>query len=194
MQTRFLVISALVATLSLQGCVALALGTGAAVTAKASTDPRSLGKQVDDTILDSRLGMALDDNHLIFSGARIGVSSYHGNVLLFGQAKNQQQIHKAAEIALNTKGVNKVYNQIRLGPRVGAATLANDAWITTKVKSQLIANKATKARDIKVVTENSEVFLMGIVTPAEGKEAARVASKVAGVKQVINAFIYTNGK
>lgn len=192
MKKRLLLVPAIVAAILLQGCVAVAVGTGAAVAAKAATDPRSIGKQVDDTTLDSRIGLALDNNRLIFSGARIGVTAYQGAVLLTGQAKNREQIQKAGEIALSTKGVSKVYNQIRLGPRIKATTLANDAWITAKVKSRLIANNQTKARNIKVVTENSEVFLMGILTRDEAKRASKIASDVAGVREVISAFIYVN--
>lgn len=179
----------IVYTLLLQGCLAVAVGTGA-LAAKAVSDPRSIGKQVDDTTLHSRIGIALDNNRLAFVGARIVATVYQGTVLLIGQAKSQSQIDKADKIALSTVGVKEVYNQIRLAPRIGATTLANDAWITTKVKSQLIANSDIKARNIKVVTENSEVFLMGILTRSEAKLAAQIAGKVAGVPVVIKAFDY----
>lgn len=179
----------IVYTLSLQGCLAVAVGTGA-LAAKAVSDPRTIGKQVDDTTLHSRIGIGLDNNRLAFVGARIVATVYQGRVLLIGQARSQSQIDKAHEIALSTVGVREVYNQIRLAPRIGAATLANDAWITAKVKSQLIANSDIKARNIKVVTENSEVFLMGILTRSEAKLAAHIAGKVAGVPVVIKVFDY----
>lgn len=179
----------IVYTLLLQGCLAVAVGTGA-LAAKAVSDPRSLGKQVDDTTVHSRIGIALDNNRLTFVGARIVATVYQGTVLLIGQAKSQSQVDKAHKIALSIVGVKEVYNQIRLAPRIGAATLANDAWITAKVKSQLIANSDIKARNIKVVTENSEVFLMGILTRSEAKLAAQIAGKVAGVPVVIKVFDY----
>lgn len=180
------------AALMLQGCVAAVIGLGAG-TAKVATDPRTAGTQVDDTTLDSRISMKLKDEAEaeFFKDSRILASSYNGNVLLIGQATSQNVIDRAAAITQNVDGVNKLYNQIRLGDKANALTVADDSWITTKVKAALVANKETKARDIKVITEDGEVFLLGIVTPAEGKLAADIASKVSGVKLVTTIFTYT---
>ncbi|OCG19908.1 MULTISPECIES: division/outer membrane stress-associated lipid-binding lipoprotein [unclassified Gilliamella] len=175
--------------LTLQGCVAAVIGAGAGATAKVATDPRTAGTQVDDTTLNSRMGMKIKNHGPTFIGSRILSSVYNGNILLTGQA-NSQQIEKAENLAYQVEGVKKVYNQIRIGQPVSAGTVTNDTWITTKVKSQFILDAKTKARNIKVVTENSEVFLIGIVTPEEGKTAAEIASKVNGVKKVITLFTY----
>ncbi|MCX8649874.1 divisome-associated lipoprotein YraP [Gilliamella sp. B2776] len=177
--------------LMLQGCITAAvIGAGATATAKVAADPRTTGTQVDDTTLNSRMGIKLKNNSPQFIGARIVTSTYGGDILLTGQA-NSGQIEKAESLAYEVEGVKKVYNQIRLGKPVSAGTITNDAWITTKVKSQLIMNAKTKARNIKVVTENSEVFLIGIVTSEDGKAAAQLASKVNGVKKVITLFTYS---
>lgn len=175
----------------LQGCVAALIGAGAGTTAKVATDPRTAGKQVDDTTLDSRISMKFRENANDFIGSRIIATSYNGSVLLTGQA-NSEQSAKAESLAGEIEGINKIFNQIRSGDPVGPTTITNDAWITTKVKSQLVANADTKARNIKVVTENSEVFLMGIVTAEDGKAAAEVASKVYGVQRVTTVFNYIN--
>lgn len=192
MKNKVLVVLTIVSALLLQGCVAFALGTGAAVTAKAVSDPRTVGNQVDDTTLDSRVGIAIENNRAALTGSRIVATAYHGAVLLTGQATSKAQIQRVNTIVLNTAGVQKVYNQIRVGPKIGAGTLANDTWITTKVKSQLIANSQTKARNIKIVTENSEVFLLGMVTRSEAQRVTETAGKVAGVKLVVTAFKLTD--
>ena len=177
--------------LMLQGCITAAIiGAGATATAKVATDPRTAGTQVDDTTLNSRMGMKLKNNGPQFIGARIVSSTYGGDIILTGQA-NSEQIEKAESLAYEVEGVKKVYNQIRVSQPVGSGTITNDSWITTKVKSQLILNAKTKARNIKVVTENSEVFLIGIVTSEEGKAAAQLASQVDGVKKVITLFTYS---
>ncbi|XKM13768.1 division/outer membrane stress-associated lipid-binding lipoprotein [Orbaceae bacterium ac157xtp] len=176
--------------LILQGCVVAVVGAGAGVT-KVASDPRSTGTQVDDTTLNSRVSTRLK-NEPELKGYRIIATAYNGNILLTGQAANQSIISKAVSIVQDVEGVNKVYNQIRIADKVSAGTMSNDAWITTKVKSNLIANKQTKARDIKVITENSEVFLIGIVTYEEGQLAAQVASKVSGVTVVNTIFTYTD--
>ncbi|MDF7670973.1 division/outer membrane stress-associated lipid-binding lipoprotein [Orbaceae bacterium ESL0721] len=181
--------------LMLQGCVAAAIiGAGAGTTAKVATDPRTTGTQVDDNTLNSRVNSKLKEGDDIFSGARIVATAYNGNILLTGQA-NSVQSAKAESLVSEVDGVHKIYNQIRSGAPVGVGTITNDAWITTKVKSQLVTNTDTKARNIKVVTENSEVFLIGIVADEkEGKAAADVASRVAGVKRVVTAFTFENSR
>jgi Predicted periplasmic or secreted lipoprotein len=186
-----LVVMLMSSAFMLQGCVAAVIGVGAGATAKVATDPRTTGAQVDDTTLNSRINAKLKEYSTDFVGARISASTYNGNALLTGQA-NSQQSAKAVDLTRKVEGVKKVFNQIRLGQPIGSGAITNDAWITTKVKSQLILNSQSKARNIKVVTENSEVFLIGIVTPLEGKLAADIASKVNGVRKVITLFTYTD--
>ncbi|MCT6876439.1 division/outer membrane stress-associated lipid-binding lipoprotein [Frischella perrara] len=175
--------------LMLQGCVAAVIGAGAGV-AKIASDPRTAGKQVDDTAIDSKISLKIKNETDYFKGSRIVVSSYNGNVLLIGQASSQSVIDRVVELANGVDSVEKIYNQIRIGNIISAGTMTNDAWITTNIKTKLIANKNTKARDIKVITENGEVFLLGIVTRDEGYTAGDIASRVSGVKLVTKIFTY----
>ncbi|WP_392560662.1 division/outer membrane stress-associated lipid-binding lipoprotein [Orbus mooreae] len=188
---KIVLIAAIISSsVMLQGCVAAVVGMGAGAT-KVATDPRTTGTQVDDTTLDSKIGIKLKDEGDYFKGSRVVASSYNGNVLLTGQAASQAVIDKAVSIVESVDGVKKLYNQMRISDTVGALTITDDAWITTKVKSALVANKDTKARDIKVITENGEVFLLGIVTPTDGRLAADIASKVSGVRLVTTIFTYS---
>ena len=175
--------------LMLQGCVAAVIGAGAGV-AKIASDPRTAGKQVDDTAIDSKISLKIKNESDYFKGSRIVVSSYNGNVLLIGQASSQSVIDRVVELANGVDSVEKIYNQIRIGNIISAGTMTNDAWITTNIKTKLIANKNTKARDIKVITENGEVFLLGIVTRDEGYTDGDIASRVSGVKLVTKIFTY----
>lgn len=178
-------------TLLLQGCVgAVLVGTTAAVATKAATDPRTVGTQVDDNTLALRVSNAIAKNEQIQKQARIVTTVYQGKVLLTGQAPDPALAEQAKKIAMGVAGVKEVYNEVRKGEPVGLGTASNDTWLTTKVRSALLANDQIKSTRIKVNTENGEVFLLGIVTPQEGQIAARLASKVSGVKRVITAFSY----
>ncbi|WP_392561509.1 division/outer membrane stress-associated lipid-binding lipoprotein [Orbus sturtevantii] len=191
MKKVVLIAMVITGSLILQGCVAAFLGAGAGV-AKVATDPRTTGTQVDDTTLDSRISVRLKDESDYFKGSRIVASAYDGNVLLIGQAKSQAVIDRAFELVQSVDGVKKIYNKIQVGKIISAGAMTDDAWITTKVKSSLIANKQTKARDIKVITEDGQVFLIGMVTAEDGRLAADIASKVSGVKLVTTIFTYIN--
>ncbi|MGL4920503.1 MAG: BON domain-containing protein, partial [Plesiomonas shigelloides] len=71
-------------------------------------------------------------------------------------------------------------------------TISNDTWITTKVRSQLLGSDKVKASNVKVTTENGEVFLIGKLTRAEADAATNIARNVSGVKRVVKVFDYVN--
>lgn len=176
--------------LMLQGCGgALVVGI-AAVTAKTATDPRTVGTQVDDGILEARVANALAKDQQLKKDARIVNTAYQGKVLLTGQAPTPELAERAKQITLGVDGATEVYNEIRQGQPVSLGRASMDTWITSKIRSQLLASAAVKSSNVKVTTENGEVFLLGLLTNAEGKAAAEVASKVNGVEYVTTAFTY----
>ena len=177
----------------LQGCVAAAIG-GAAVAGatKVATDPRSMGTQLDDETLESRVNSAIKKDQQIKSEARISVTAYSGRVLLTGQVPNENLREVASSLAKGVQNVNDVYNEVRVGPKVDFAQISKDSWITSQIKSKMLVDSKVKTSDVKVVTENNEVFLMGNVTKDQGNAAAEIARNVAGVTKVIKVFNYLN--
>ena len=177
----------------LQGCVAAAIG-GAAVAGatKVATDPRSMGTQLDDETLESRVNSAIKKDQQIKSEARISVTAYSGRVLLTGQVPNENLREVASSLAKGVQNVNDVYNEVRVGPKVDFAQISKDSWITSQIKSKMLVDSKVKTSDVKVVTENNEVFLMGNVTQDQGNAAAEIARNVAGVTKVIKVFNYLN--
>lgn len=183
-------LAVLISALLLQGCIAAAVVGSAAVATKTATDPRSMGTQVDDGTLELRVNTALSKDADIKKNARVNVTAYQGKVLLTGQAPNSELIAKAKQIAVGTDGVLEVYNEIRSGTPIGLSVASSDTWITTKIRSQLLASDQVKSSNVKVTTENGEVFLLGLVTPTEGKATADMASRISGVKHVTTAFTF----
>ncbi|CUX96256.1 Osmotically-inducible protein Y precursor [Candidatus Gullanella endobia] len=176
-------------TLILQGCVsAVVIGTAAFAT-KTATDPRTLGKQVDDNILEIRIKNMLSKNQKL-KNTRISNITYQGKVLLIGQAPTLKLIKYAKQIVMSVNDVTEVYNEIRQSQPISLKHTFIDTWITTKIRFHFLISDIVKSSNIKISTENGEVFLLGIVTDVEGKTAAALSSKVNGVKHVITAFTY----
>ena len=167
----------LLSALLLQGCVAAAVVGTAAVGTKAATDPRTVGTQVDDSTLELRVNSALSKDEQIKKQARINVTAYQGKVLLTGQSPTPDLSARAKQIAMGVEGTTEVFNEVRQGQPIGLGTASSDTWITTKVRSQLLSTDQVKSSNVKVTTENSEVFLMGLVTDREGRAAADIASR-----------------
>ncbi|MGP2665283.1 division/outer membrane stress-associated lipid-binding lipoprotein [Serratia nevei] len=176
--------------LLLQGCIAGVVVGSAAVATKTATDPRSVGTQVDDGTLEARVESALSKDQQLKKDARVVATAYQGKVLLTGQSPNADLTTRAKQIAMGVEGTTEVYNEIRQGTPVSLSTASSDTWITTKVRSQLLTSDTVKSSNVKVTTENGEVFLLGLVTQQEGQSAAQIASQVSGVKHVTTAFTY----
>lgn len=179
----------LLAAFMLQGCVgAMVIGT-AVVTTKTVADSRTLGTQIDDGMLEVRVANALAKDHKVQKEARIANTVYQGKVLLTGQAPTSTLAEIAKQLTMGVDGVTEVYNEIRQGQPVSLKCLLTDTWITTKIRSKLLI-RAVNLSNLKITTENGEVFLWGLVTNADGKASAAIASKVKGVKYVTAVFNY----
>jgi len=174
--------------LFLQGCVgAVVIGT-AAVATKTATDPRTTGTQVDDTTLEMRVSNAIAKDTQLQHKTRITTVAYQGQVLLIGQSPNGELSAKAQSIAADVDGVTGIYNEIRLGQPVGVTRISQDTWLTTKIRSKLLTSNQVKSTNVKVITENGEVFLLGVVTDEQAKSAAAIASQTDGVQKVTTVF------
>ncbi|OOF69655.1 division/outer membrane stress-associated lipid-binding lipoprotein [Rodentibacter caecimuris] len=175
----------------LQGCVAALIGGGAAAT-KIGTDPRTIGTQVDDETLEFKVENAIEKDEQIKSEARINAISYSGRILLIGQVPSESTKETAESLARGVNGVTDIYNELRVSPKISIGQITKDSWITTQVKSKMLIHDQVKTTDVKVITENGEVFLLGNLTQNQGDAAAQVASKISGVVKVIKVFKYIN--
>ncbi|HAS13766.1 MAG TPA: osmotically-inducible protein OsmY [Idiomarina abyssalis] len=172
--------------LALQGCAAVAVGA-AAVGISSATDPRTIGTQVDDQTIEMKTNAKLGNDEQL-EDSRVIAVSYDTNVLLIGQVPSESLKRRAEDVIRDTNGINKIFNQLRIGSKASATVRAGDSWITSKVKLKFANNKSIDATNIKVVTENGEVFLLGHVSQAEAEAAVEIARNVDGVGRVIKAL------
>ncbi|WP_371188088.1 BON domain-containing protein [Thalassotalea maritima] len=175
-------------TLSLlQGCaVALVAGVGAG--AASINDRRTIGAQVDDQAIEVKAYALLADKKLVTDATRVQVTSLNGTVLMVGQAPSEQVRRQIQDTVKGILGIKKIHNQIRVAQKTGLGTRTNDTWLTTKVKTELLASDKIDGTAIKVVTEDSEVFLMGLVNNKEANIAVDIVRNINGVARVYKAF------
>ena len=95
---------------------------------------------------------------------------------------------QAEQLVRGQPGVQKTWNYLVVAPASPLSVRSNDTWITSKVRARMLDGQGFSPNAVKVVTERGVVYLLGLVTPAEGDAAARVASETAGVTQVITVF------
>jgi osmotically-inducible protein OsmY len=173
----------------LQGCAAaavIAVVGGASV----ATDKRTLGKQIDDQRIELVAHNQLAKMPEVNEHTNIQVVSVNGSVLAVGQAPNTQLRDVVMKTLSNINGVLKVHNQIRIGNIISTTTKSNDLWLTSKVKAALLTDKKVNVKDVKVVTENGEVFMMGLLSEDQANIAVDVARHISGVSRVYKMFEY----
>ncbi len=187
-KAKSLVAILLIAT-TLQGC---AVATVVAVTAGATmvADRRSFSKQIDDHRIEFTAYNELAKQKSITQNSNVHVVSVNGSVLVFGQAPNTYLSDLAIKTIQDLPDIVVIHNQIRIGSNIAVSTQSNDAWLTSKIKSAILASDEVNSKDIKVVTENSEVFLLGLVTKEEAEVVVEITRNISGVNRVFKAFEY----
>ncbi|MEZ8697695.1 BON domain-containing protein [Vibrio lentus] len=184
----FKLISVSLLTLSLSGCAGIFIA-GAATTANLVTDTRTTKEIWNDNNIEFEVA-AITNKQPYRGNVRITASSYRGSVVLMGQATTDSERRTFENQAKDVAGVESIHNQVRVKEPLTISAISNDSWITTKVKSALLANADLNGIKVKVITEDSEVFLLGLVSREHADIATEVARNVSGVKQVIRAFEY----
>ncbi|WP_373949760.1 BON domain-containing protein [Vibrio pomeroyi] len=184
----FKLISVSLLTLSLSGCAGIFIA-GAATTANLVTDTRTTKEIWNDNNIEFEVA-AITNKQPYRGNVRITASSYRGSVVLMGQATTDAERRAFESQAKDVAGVKSIHNQVRVKQPLSISAISNDSWITTKVKSALLANAELNGIKVKVITEDSEVFLLGLVSREHADIATEVARNVSGVKQVIRAFEY----
>jgi osmotically-inducible protein OsmY len=175
----------------LTGCVSI---VGATTSKPIEPDPnrRTVGTMIDDSQLETIAAVNINKTHPDLKNAPITVTSFNQVVLLTGQVKNAQLRELAGSTVAKINHVRQVHNELQIQAPTSFLANTNDAWLTSKVKSKLAANKRVRATRVKVLTENGVVYLMGLVPQAEAKRAAEIASATSGVQKVVLAVEYTD--
>jgi len=185
----YILLAIITITLS-AGCVAPVLVAGAAGGASVAHDKRSNQTMIDDEIIETKAKDAIYANAKMAKRVHINVTSFNRVVLLTGEALSRATRDEVVNIVRHLDKVRRVHNEIHVADLTGLSSRTRDTWITSKIKTQMIATKGFDATRIKVVTENGNVFLMGLVTKEIGNQAATIARNISGVKRVVKVFEY----
>jgi len=188
--TVYVALCAFAATLTLAGCAAVIVGATVGAGTLVAMDRRSASVVQSDQAIDQKVGKAIADRWAGGTGVHVNVTSYGGKVLLTGEVPTAAIRDEVEKLAKATDYVKAVTNELIVGPETLIAARTRDSYITSKVKARLIEVKRMDAKDVVVVTERGVVYLMGIVSPAEGDAAAEVAASTSDVVRVVKLFEY----
>ncbi|KJG01192.1 BON domain-containing protein [Photobacterium angustum] len=166
----------LIFILVLQGCSSFS-----------TQDPRDLEQHWQDQKVEMDIAGLANSRQFTRSISANSIS-LNGKVLLIGQATSAAAKTQFGQQVKHIDNVKDLYNQLEVRPLLSVGDISYDAWLTTKVKSQLIASKQLTGAVIQVISEGGQVYLLGYVTPRQKEIAINIARNINGVKKVVTLF------
>ena len=171
------------------GCVGISstsiFGTGVSI----AVDPRSLGTQIDDTVMQKNLlaRLALRDKTYLIS---VNTKVLDGRIFLTGKVNDPEEKLQITKLAWETKGARSVRNDIKIKEDFNFQQSAKDLLITSQLRSALIFNKTIKSMNYQIDTYKKKIFIYGIsLTEDERQEVINEAKEVLDVADVIASIV-----
>jgi len=176
-------------SLILTGCVGVAskgiFGTGVSI----AFDPRSVGTQVDDSIMQKNLStriILMDKKYLLIVKTKV----LDGRIFLTGKVDNPEEKLKLTKLAWETDGARSVRNDIKIKEEFNFKQSAKDILITSQLRSAMIFNKKIKATNYQIDTYKKKIYVYGIaLTPEEKDIVISEAKEILDVEDVIASII-----
>ena len=160
-------------------------GTGVSV----ALDPRTLGTQIDDSIMQKNLlaRLALNEKRYL---VKLSVKVLDGRIFLGGKVDKPEEKLKITKMAWETKGVRSVKNNISIKENFSFKNVALDALITAQLRTALIFNKKVKAANFNIDTINRKTYIFGIAyTEEEKKEIIQEAKQITDLKELVTSIL-----
>ena len=173
----------------LSGCVGVAskgiFGTGVSV----AFDPRTVGTQVDDSIMQKNLSakiLLLDKKYLLLVKTKV----LDGRIFLTGKVDNPEEKLKLTKLAWETSGVRSVKNDIKIKEEFNFKQSAKDILITSQLRSAMIFNKNIKATNYQIDTYKKKIYIYGIALTSDEKDLViSEAEEILDVQDVVASII-----
>ncbi len=163
---------------------------GSAAGGVAAHDRRSLGAFVDDSAIELRASGLIDAIDEPKQQVHVNVTSVNGIVLLTGETATAELHDRALNDIKTIPNIRRTVDEIRIAPPSAIGDRTQDTWLTTKAKARLLNTKNLDSSQIKVVTENKVVYLLGLVKQQEGDVATEAVRTLSGIERVVKLFEY----
>ena len=190
MKIKFILI--LTIGLILSGCVGVSstglFGTGVSV----AIDPRSLGTQIDDSIMQKNLSariLLIDKNYFLSVKTKV----IDGRIFITGKVNDPEEKLKLTKLAWETQGVRSVKNDLKIKEDFNFKQSAKDILITSQLRSALIFNDNIKATNYQIDTYKKKIYIYGIAITSDEREAViKEANEISDVENVIASILLVN--
>jgi osmotically-inducible protein OsmY len=182
-----LVCSIILPSLYLQGCAVAAVSCAATGVAMVA-DRRTSGTIVDDQSIELKALHALTRHPELWKKSHIDVVSYNNVVLIVGQTPTEAFRQEAENVVKDIPKIRRIHNELIIGQPVSLSVRSKDSWITAQIKGKMLSSKEVNTTRVKVITEESVVYLLGLTEKQEQVAATEIARNVPGVVKVVQIF------
>ena len=173
----------------LGGCAGVAskgvFGSGV----KVGLDPRSLGTQIDDTIMDKNLGtrlLLINKNYFL----SVKIKVLDGRIFITGKVDDPEEKLKITKLAWETKGIRSVKNDLKIKEKFNFKQSVKDVFITSQLRTALIFNKKINSRNYNIDTYKKKIYIYGISeSEDETKEVINEAKQILDVEDVVSSIL-----
>ena len=175
--------------ISLSACIGSSSGGVFGTGVNVALDPRTLGTQIDDSIMQKNLQarLALTEKKYLI---KLSVKVLDGRIFLGGKVDEPEEKLIITKMAWETKGARSVQNNIRIKQKFSFKNMAKDILITSQLRTALIINKSVKAANFNIDTINQKIYVFGIAHDEnEKKEIIQEAKQIVDVKEVIASIL-----
>jgi osmotically-inducible protein OsmY len=172
----------------LQSCAPILIGAGVGAGVMMADDRRTNAAILEDQTIEIKIRSRVEEKY----GEQVhaNITSFNRFVLLTGEAPTEEIRQDLSIVALEVQNVRNVQNEVIVAGNSSFTSRSSDSLLTSLVKGRLTQNDNVSANHVKVVTENSTVFLMGLVTRAEAESAGQTAATSNGAQRVVKVFEY----
>ena len=175
--------------LFINGCVGASsqgiFGTGVSI----ALDPRTLGTQIDDSIIDKSIDtrlLLIDKNYFLTVSTQV----LDGRIFITGKVDNPEEKLKITKLAWETEGVRSVKNDLKIKEKFNFKQSAKDLLITSQLRTALIFSKKIKSANYSIDTYKKKIYIYGISeTKDEREEVIKEAKEILDVEDVVASIL-----
>ena len=174
-------------------CTTILVGTTGSDGFQEDPTERTTGAVIEDQSIETKIIVNLKSIEPAFRQTNVDIISHNVVVLLIGQVPSEELKSRATQIAseASTK-IKRIHNELEISGSSSFLTRSSDTWIATKVRTLMLTNSDVPSDQVRVITENGAVYLMGMIDQSQGDHAANLARNVSGVIRVVKVFEYLN--
>lgn len=181
--------AALFLSITLTACTAAVVG-GIAATSAVVMDKRTADALLKDQNIKLRFARLYQEDPDLTAKSHVNVTSYNRRMLITGEVPDEQTKQALETLARQVPDVRAVFNEVVIGSPTSFSSRSNDSYLTSKIKTDMLTSNSLSGAQIKIITENASVFLMGLVTRKHADIAVDITRTTPGVRRVVKIFEY----